>query len=138
MAKKKVQRAKRGGRSPGQWVDLTREQVLAFRKSAKLSRAKLAELLGVSSTSIQNWETGRAVPLRRYQQQLVELMRSGPPSSSGGRQPPGARPSTPELEVARLTVTGEILKAYLATAQGGKVSQEQLLALARSLRASLA
>ena len=140
MAKKKVGRRGRGGRKPGKWTLLTDASFRAFRKEAGLSRSRLSELLGVSSTSIQNWETGRSVPLTRYQHQIVELMKGGAPRS--------APPARNRLRPARmngsavvshdtcLTVTGEILREYLATPKGGQLTQDELIALAVSLRAA--
>lgn len=140
MAKKtKTTMSRRGGRTPGQWVHLSQDAVGKFRKDAKLSRSKLAELLGVSGTSVQNWETGRSVPIKRYQQRLVELMKGRPQGAESGEALAAAADAIPlQLQVARLTVVSEIVKGYLATTQGGKVSQEQLIALTKALRGALA
>lgn len=154
MAKKTKKKSRkktgrRGGRKPGQWVHVTQEAVGKFRTNAKLSRAKLAEMLGVSNTSVQNWETGYSVPMPRYQQKLAELITSGGAKLSPGasesaparvraRQAAALSAASPEVEVTRLSVTGEIMKGYLATPQGAKVSQEQLVALTRALRGALA
>lgn len=151
----------RGGRKPGQWVHLQKDQVAQYRKDAKLSRTKLADLLDVSPTSIQNWETGRSIPVKRFQQRLVELMSGKAPPveapSATARKPVAARSSratTPasssraaapastdssavQVQVTRLSVAGEILRGYLATPQGGKVSPDQLVTLVASLRSAL-
>lgn len=83
---KKTSKAKaprrRGGRTPGVWTLLAQGELKTFRKDAKLSRSSLAGLLGVSSTSVQNWETGRSVPLTRYQEQIVALMKGGVPQDA--------------------------------------------------------
>lgn len=159
MAKKKTTKAKaapggkkpkgRGGRKPGQWLHLEQDQLKAYRKDAKLSRARLAELLDVSSTSIQNWETGRSVPVKRYQERLVELMTGTPPAPAPARAGRGAvradgdgpvghaGAGSDHLQATRLSVAGEILKGYLATAQGGKLSTDALIELVGSLRRAL-
>lgn len=153
MAKKTTKKltkktGRRGGRKPGQWVHVTQEAVGKFRKGAQLSRGKLAEMLGVSSTSVQNWEAGHSVPMPRYQQKLAELITSGgakpSPSASESaptrvrsRQAVPLSAASPEVEVTRLSVAGEIMKDYLATPQGAKVSQEQLVALTRALMGAL-
>lgn len=144
MAKKKPSR--RGGRTPGKWTLLTKDQLRSFRKDSKLSRSALSALLGVSSSSIQNWETERSVPLTRYQEQLVELMRGGGPAAVAGngrrsKARASGRSSNGALLGASggvsLTATAEILKGFLATSEGAKTSKEELVALTISLRAAL-
>jgi len=74
MAKRKS----KGGRKPGHWqAGLSGEKLRAWREQAKVSRGKLAKALGKSATSVQNWETGRAIPVQKTQHALVEIMRSG-------------------------------------------------------------
>ena len=147
MAKKKT--ARRGGRTPGKWTLLTKEQLRSFRTEAKLSRSALSALLGVSSTSIQNWETERSVPLTRYQEQIVKLMKGGVPNAAArngrgskaranGRSSNGASSGTSSAhQETSLTATAEILKGFLATFQGAKISKQELVTLASSLRAVL-
>jgi transcriptional regulator with XRE-family HTH domain len=67
---------KRGGRQPGVW-DVASEEFRAWREGQKLSRLRLGKLLGVSQTSVQNWETGNAVPSKKYQEQIAKLMAEG-------------------------------------------------------------
>lgn len=155
MAKKKSKKKtgrRGGGRTPGAWTLLTQDALKTFRTGAKLSRSRLSELLGVSSTSVQNWETGRSVPLTRYQEQIVALMEGGVPAdtaparkrgsngaarSRGGARSNGASHALSSSGDAALTAVGDILKGYLATPAGGELGQEQLVALAMSLRAAL-
>jgi DNA-binding transcriptional regulator YiaG len=76
-------RTRRGGRRPGTWTDgLTADKIRGWRESSKLSRATLANLMDVSPTSIQNWETGTAIPTARYQKALRELMDGTPLASN--------------------------------------------------------
>lgn len=153
MAKKKTKKTGRrgGGRTPGAWTLLTQDTLKTFRKDRKLSRSRLAELLGVSSGSVMNWETGRSVPLTRTQEQIVALMQGGAPAaaparkrgSNGAARLNGAARSNGAAHVvsasgeAALLAVGDILKGYLATPKGGEVTQEQLVGLAVSLRAAL-
>lgn len=146
MAKKKTKRKarRRGGRTPGAWSLLTQGSLKAFRKQAGLSRAALAKLLHVSSTSVQNWETGRAIPVPRFQEQLVSLMQGGVPPAAVPEVGSSARPrsngtskSVGAGREASLRVTSEILRSYLATPKGGTTTGEQLVALTTSLRAAL-
>lgn len=141
MARKKKS-ARRGGRTPGQWTLLEKDDLSGFRKTQKLSRSALANHLGVSSTSIQNWETGRSVPLTRFQQQLVDLMKGGVPAAAGrgrgrGRGAGGAAPVGAAGSETSLTATAEIVKGFLATSAGSKLSADELVALTTSLRAAL-
>lgn len=144
MAKKKKSAKGRGGRTPGQWTLLQKDDLSGFRKTQKLSRSALSNLLGVSSTSIQNWETGRSVPLTRFQQQLVDLMKGGVPATAArgrrGRGSNGAAPTGPVASggsESSLTATAEIVKGFLATSAGGKLSADELVNLTVSLRAAL-
>ncbi len=146
-APKATKGRRRGGRKKGEWILLTSDSLGRYRKAANLSRAKLAEIMDVSSTTIQNWESGKAVPTKKSQARLADLIQGGPPAAAHATETVAR--STPRPHVSssanggattgvELTVTGEILKAFLATAQGGKTSQEQLVQLTRSLRAALA
>lgn len=57
-------RQQRGGRSPGHWELVQPDELRRFREEQRLSRAKLANLVGVSATSVQNWESGRVASLK--------------------------------------------------------------------------
>lgn len=144
-APKAAKGRRRGGRKKGEWVLLTSDSLGQYRKGAHLSRAKLAEILDVSATTIQNWESGKAVPTKKSQARLADLIKSGSPTAAAGNGTvtrsaaalPHASSNGGASNGIELTVTGEILKAFLATAQGGKTTQEQLVQLTRSLRAAL-
>lgn len=69
---------RRGGRKPGAWTLISPDALRAWRDENKVSRAHLASMLGVSSTSVQNWETGHAVATTKTQQRLVELTKRAP------------------------------------------------------------
>lgn len=77
MTKKKVMK-KRGGRKRGKWT-LSREEFRDWRIRHKLSRAVLGKMLGVSSTTIQNWEKGTAVPLPKHQYAIAAAMKADKP-----------------------------------------------------------
>lgn len=129
------------GTQKGEWVLLTNDSLQRYRKGAHLSRAKLAEIMAVSSTTIQNWESGKAVPTKKSQARLADLIKGGATEArSNGTDalPSRASSNGGASSGVELNVTGEILKAFLATAQGGRTTQEQLVQLTRSLRAALA
>ena len=66
---------KKKGRKPGAWKDgLTGDSVRAFRKTNDVTRARLAEMLEVSTTTIQNWETGISAPSQERQTALERVM----------------------------------------------------------------
>lgn len=118
----------RGGRKPGKWEVVTPDEILTYRRSQGLSRAKLADLLKVSATSIQNWETGR-VASRKIQHRLRALI--------DGQAAPGnsAIPEPPPQDEIAIATTGEIISAYLQTQKALK--PEQLTQLVRSVRRAL-
>lgn len=105
MAKKKA-----GGRKRGTW-DVTPEAFEEWRRGQKLSRARLAKVLGVSSTSVQNWGTGTAVPSARYQEAIARLMAEG---VAGGAAVPAG-----DLEAAARDF-GVALGRLVALALGGR------------------
>lgn len=124
---------RRGGRKAGTWTVVTPEKIRAYREANGISRATLARLLGVSSTSVVNWETGRAVASLPIQARLQELLTREPlatllPPSGAG--PAAAAPSAaPELEVV-----GKILVTYL---QNVKIEPVDLPALVKGVRGAL-
>ena len=130
-AKKKT-RKNRGGRKPGKWELTTPEEITRYRKAHNLSRAKLADQLKVSTTSIQNWETGR-VASRKIQERLRALI-DGKPISAGiaseGLGPPRSTPAD-----TAIATTGVIVEAYLRTQKG--LDQDQLKALVRGVKRAL-
>ena len=126
---------RRGGRKPGEWKFVTADEIKAFREEHRVSRARLASALGVSSTSVQNWETGTVATLKT-QQQLAEIMKAGPaalatvtPSGAGGWDP-GA------IVGPQITTTGTIVTGFL-TSQQGKMSTDQLIELSKNVRQAL-
>lgn len=87
----------------GTWKHVRPEEILAYRKDNGISRAKLASTLGVSATSVQNWEGGRvaALPTQRRLRSLID-----------GEEIPPALGAGPEKDCV-VTVTGQIVAAYL-------------------------
>jgi DNA-binding transcriptional regulator YiaG len=87
----------------GTWKHVRPEEILTYRKDNGISRAKLASTLGVSATSVQNWEGGRvaALPTQRRLRLLID----------GEEIPPA--PGTGPEEDCVVTVTGQIVAAYL-------------------------
>ena len=118
------QRKSKGGRKPGHWrAGLSGEKLRAWREQAKVSRGKLAKALGKSATSVQNWETGRAIPFQKTQHALVEIMRTGVASQGQVTHRSGsvAGSSGDAREAAVITATGQIVAACVA-AKHGKAS----------------
>lgn len=125
-------RKQRGGRKPGKWELVDPLEFRRWREVQRLSRARLAALLSVSGTSIQNWETGHAVPSRKYQERLADLMKS----PNLAVLVPGPR-STPrgDGDPAVIEATGAIVSAYV---QGvSKLGPEGLLEVIRTVRRAL-
>ena len=129
-------RKRSGGRRPGAWTLVTPEALRTFRSENKLSRARLASMLGVSSTSVQNWETG-AVASLKVQQRLAELVQTGAVSATPApRQEPaalgGAQKGSSDTAVS---ATAAIVGPYAGAQKD--LSPQALLELVRSVRQAL-
>lgn len=129
----------KGGRKPGTWSTITPEEIRAFREEHQISRSRLAGALGVSSTTIQNWETHNGVAMPRLQQRVADLIKAGPSAlspvsrqtSSGGS---GYDPTA--VVGQQVTAAAQIVTGYM-TATGGKLSTAELLELIKSVRGAL-
>lgn len=126
-------RKRRGGRKPGKWELVDPLEFRRWREVQRLSRARLASLLSVSGTSIQNWETGQAVPSRKYQERLAELMKS----PNLANLAPGPRSVLHGVagDPAVIMATGAIVSAYVQGAS--KLGPESLLEVIRTVRRAL-
>jgi DNA-binding transcriptional regulator YiaG len=147
MAKKKARRGvdgassdsatkrRRGGRKPGEWKLVMPEQLRDYRSQHKISRARLAQMLGVSSTSVQNWETGTVASMK-IQQRLAELIAAGPAAILPPRKPASLWESGKQHQTdPAIMTTGTIVAGYLQTHQG--MSPDDLVGLIRNVRQAL-
>jgi DNA-binding transcriptional regulator YiaG len=95
---KSTKRARKGGRQRGSWTEVQPEQIRAFRDEHSISRNMLASTLGVSATSVQNWETGLAVAMPSIQAKLASIIQAGPAAihtaDGGARRGSGAGVAT--------------------------------------------
>src|SRR5437660_1456992 len=76
-----------GGRKPGKWTLTSPDELRAFRASTKTSRARLAEMLGVSPQSVLNWES-KTVATPKLQAKLAKVIKGGgaaAPTGTAGR-----------------------------------------------------
>ena len=64
MSNKKARKNAPG--SPGDSEESSAARVRAFRQQLGVSQAKLAAQLGVTVTTVSNWETGRTRPLKEH------------------------------------------------------------------------
>ncbi len=122
----------RGGRKPGKWTWVTPGEIRAYRERTGSSRAALAQELGVSTTSVQNWESGK-VASSKIQQRLRALMDGDPLPRPNGE----ARRVTPPNggDRAAIGTTGAIVAAYLETQHNFR--PDQLPELVRRVRHAL-
>lgn len=142
----KVKAARRGGRKPGEWTATNPEEIKAFRTANGVSRAKMAGLLGVSSTSIQNWETGAGIATPKLQAKVANLM-AGWSEIPGQVKAIAGRPAGPALLYSAtgqarggevIETAGRIVVGYLE-AHGERISSaEDLVKLIRDVRLALA
>ncbi|MCW8141523.1 MAG: helix-turn-helix transcriptional regulator [Planctomycetota bacterium] len=123
---------RRGGRKPGKWELVDPLEFRTWREQQRISRARLAALLSVSATSIQNWEVGHAVPSHHHQERLAELMKT----PGVARLAQGASPrALAEDGGAAIGATGAIVTAYLRGAPN--LEEDELLGLIRAVRQAL-
>jgi DNA-binding transcriptional regulator YiaG len=129
--KSAVRKSKRGGRKPGQWEHVSPDEIKAYRAKEGMSRAKLASRLGVSTTSIQNWEAGRPASVK-VQRELRDLFDGNPIAG------PKAAPTAPanEADNSAIRTTGDIVAAYLQS-QKTALEPAELAKLVRSVRLAL-
>ncbi|RMG15296.1 MAG: XRE family transcriptional regulator [Planctomycetota bacterium] len=121
-----------GGRKPGRWELVRPEEIREYRARKGLSRARLARALGVSATSIQNWESGRAASLATQRRLRAFL--------DGRAEPlPGAEGSAvrePALDASAVLATGSIVATYLESRKEG-LRPSQIAQLVRGVRRAL-
>jgi DNA-binding transcriptional regulator YiaG len=130
--------AKKAGRKPGKWTAVTPEEIRAFREQNEISRSRLAGALGVSSTTIQNWETGNGVAMPRLQKNVAELIKAGP---SAIKPAVGASVSSHAADHAgvagpQVMAAATIVSGYLQTS-GSKFTTLELLELIKNVRGAL-
>lgn len=137
VAKKAEPEKRRGGRRPGVWKLLTPDKLRAYREEHKISRVRLAQMLGVSSTSVQNWETGTVATLK-IQQRLAELIAAGPSAIL----PPRKAPSLWDVASGgngkgdpTISATGEIVASYVSSRKA--IPAEELVEVIRAVRRAL-
>lgn len=151
VSKKKVAKAKsarvskaqaapkgRGGRKPGTWTLVQPEQILAYRQEHRLSRATFAAMVGVSSTTVQNWELGKGAAFQKAQEKIATVIGSAPAVTTSKQ---GARPTAiatngqhPAGYDSVVEGTAKIVAAFLTTA---KIGRGELGAVVREVRAAL-
>lgn len=101
-----------GGRPPGKWSKIKRDEIKSFREAHSISRARFAGILGVSPTSVQNWEVGKATAIPRIQAKMRQVidagpaafgvaMGSSPASKNGVKKPSGTQSKTPAKTSAK-------------------------------------
>jgi DNA-binding XRE family transcriptional regulator len=110
-----------------------------------MSRASVAKTLGVSSTSIQNWETGHSVATTKMQQRLADLMKAPASAATSGRGPsgtPAANGATPHAatngDPALIQATASIVIEALRAGGKKNVSAKEIGLLVRTVRDALA
>ncbi len=137
---KSAKRARKGGRQRGSWTEVQPEQIRAFRDEHAISRNMLASTLGVSATSVQNWETGLAVAMPTVQAKLAGIIQAGPSAvhsidGAGSRRSGGAA-GVAALVGHQVSATGMIVNGFL-TSQSRKFTQEELIELIKTVRGAL-
>lgn len=106
------------GRAPNVWRTLSGDAVRDYRESNHISRAKLAQTLDVSPTSVQNWETGIATPTEETQRKLEVLINGGVSTKMGTRSSAAPKKGLPTARSVRTgrKIDGEDKKSARAVA----------------------
>jgi len=115
---KKKKKKRTGGRIAGKWADVTPAEIVTFRQKNKISRAALAGALGVSSTSVQNWEGGQVVAVPKIQAKLRSVIDAGSDAVASQSTHSNSGASIPLAGLGVKTVS-DITVAWLNT-QGAK------------------
>lgn len=138
----KTKKKNMGGRKPGSWTLLTQEQLKSWRLEKGVSRLRLARALGVSPTSVQNWEVGIAVPTTASQQKLLDVMKTPDRIPAKGTVSPALAfvPSQAQTDLLKggdlHNVVGAIVATYVSA--GAKtLTPQELPDLVRSVRSAL-
>jgi len=105
------------------------------REGRGLSRGALASRLGVSTSSLFNWEVGKSAPRGRNLEKIASFMsedRSAPAATAAtAKALPGEGSGSPEAVMG----AAQVASAYLATGQ--PLSTSQVIAFVRDLREAL-
>lgn len=125
-----VRRSGRGGRVKGAWTVTDPDGLRQFRKRYGLSRVRLGKMLGVSPTTVQNWETGADVASPAAQEKIAAAMKDAPAGL------PIPRKAAPGVSDAAIETTGTIVDGYLRSL-GRPLTKEELLVLIDRVRLEL-
>lgn len=89
------------------------EKIRSSRKSAGLTQRQLAEMIGVSNTSISNWEKDLSRPDADLIQKLCAVLHLQPNDFYGAEEPTAARQavSDEDIKFALFGGSGEITDA---------------------------
>jgi transcriptional regulator with XRE-family HTH domain len=90
-----------GARGDGAWLLLQPHQLAAFREEHGLTLAAVAAAVGVSATSVQQWERG-SPPSPRNQRALARLLEAGPGALRTSLNEGVRRTPEQTIELARL------------------------------------
>ncbi|MBX3467071.1 MAG: helix-turn-helix domain-containing protein [Planctomycetes bacterium] len=129
MARTIKKKRGRGGRPKGTWERVQPAELVAYRQRRGLSRVRLAQLLGVSPTTIVNWELGHGVATPSAQDRLRELL-----DAPDGAASPVLAAAGGDERADAIEATGRIVVAYLG---GAHVDRDALPDLVREVRTAL-
>ena len=138
------------GRPKGVWSVLQAGALRPWRESNNISRGKLASMLKVSPTSIQNWESDKAIPSTKYQEAIVSLMSGNVPVTTNnvpkrGRPPKAASTTNANVvDMSGASSVGSIVTSYVSgivtnyVQKNGKMSIDDLAKRLDSVRNAFA
>lgn len=124
------------------WAITTFSALETWRERQRLSKRRVADLLGVTNSTYHNWARGRAVATPAAQQRILDLIRGDaapqpPARTSGGLRPPVGSTDDGVGEVkAVLDSTAQIMSTFLLETRL-TLTPEQLGDLVREVRQAL-
>jgi DNA-binding transcriptional regulator YiaG len=128
--------AKKKKKKP-KWTLVTFKQIEARRNELGLSKTKMATLIGVTNSTLHNWQRGTTVPHESQQTKILQAMHSGPsvvpaerPASArqggGSKQSSSSATRTRAASKAGKGRTTATAQGNGATRQSPKVNGERL------------
>ena len=140
------------GRQPGAWSLVSAEELESFRARTGMSKLALAQQLGVSAGSVNNWLVRGKAPSNVQQEKIRKLIDGGAPAGATPKSAPAkasaqkaasAPAAAPPRPSARAGASGgeaalgavELVKAYIQA--GAKLDADRLPELVRQVKLAL-
>ena len=126
----------KSSRRRGTWAYVTLAEIEEFRLKNHLTKKKLADLIGVTNSTIHNWYQDKAIPTPNRQRQMRSMVDGPPPRSIPTPwSPRPIRTHTTAEHTATVHTAGQIVQSYLRISN--KLQPDQVKELVRGVMAGL-